>query len=349
MRVNDSLKFFMCLGMMFLFFPGYAFWTMVCGGDLMLNGISALSNPFEGLKKTFKGADVVIANLEIPLTSFKIGTSRKSLSELREKKQFILKADPAHAPYLKETGFQLLSLGNNHAMDYGREGLFEMLYLLQLHHLEATGAGSMWHATHPVKMRTREGKIVGLISYLAFMSKEALYKCSPVTASLPGVAALDFGCKVGDQAKQRLYEIVKEAKKECDFLVVALHWGHEKKTIPTAYQVDLGRAWVEAGADCILGSHPHVLQGAEIYLGKPVFYSLGNLISPRPSSTALFKCCYQDQKLTGIQMIPCQIQSGKVNVDESVNQNQVKSKFIQLCKEIQCRYPKSGSTLPKIF
>ncbi len=349
MKISHSLKFFTVLSVIFLPFAGHAFWTMVCGGDLMLNGISASSNPFEGLKKDFKIADVVIANLEIPLTSFKVSTSRKSPAELRGKSQFILKADVSHASYLKETGFQLLSLGNNHVMDYGPAGLFEMLYLLQHHHLEATGAGSMWYATRPAKIRNKEGKRIGLISYLAFMSKEALYKCSPVTENSVGVAALDLSCRIDDQAKQRLNELVQEAKKECDFLAVSLHWGQEKKTIPTAYQVDLGRAWIEAGADCILGSHPHVLQGAEIYLGKPIFYSLGNLISPRPSSTALFKLWYQDNHLTEIQMIPCQIQNGKVSPDESAKKNQMRSKFIQLCGEIQKRYPKPGSALPKIF
>ena len=84
------------------------------------------------------------------------------------------------------------------------------------------------------------------------------------------------------KATERIGELVASGTKGGAFLAVALHWGNEKETLPTPYQVALGRAFVDAGADLVLGHHPHVLQGAEIYRGKPIFHSLGNLVSPRP-------------------------------------------------------------------
>ena len=75
-----------------------------------------------------------------------------------------------------------------------------------------------------------------------------------------------------------LLEEIKKAKETCDFLTVYVHWGIEKSTTPESYQRTLGQQYIDAGADLVIGSHPHVLQGIEYYKGKPIVYSLGNFI-----------------------------------------------------------------------
>ena len=76
----------------------------------------------------------------------------------------------------------------------------------------------------------------------------------------------------------RALEAIKTARGQCDYLVVYVHWGVERETEPKDYQRAMGRQYIDAGADLVIGSHPHVLQGIEYYKGKPIFYSLGNFV-----------------------------------------------------------------------
>ena len=75
-----------------------------------------------------------------------------------------------------------------------------------------------------------------------------------------------------------LLEEIQRAKESCDFLTVYVHWGIERNTKPESYQRTLGQQYIDAGADLVIGSHPHVLQGIEYYKGKPIVYSLGNFV-----------------------------------------------------------------------
>ena len=117
----------------------------------------------------------------------------------------------------------------------------------------------------------------------------------------------------------------------------------ERKTVPDPYQVTLGRGFVEAGADCVLGAHPHVLQGAELYAGRPVFYSLGNLVSPLSGSTGVFKLTFEGRRLKGVEMLPCAIRSGKVEPLLPATWPKAKSRFAVLGATAAAKYknPKS--------
>src|SRR5205814_10411794 len=134
---------------------------------------------------------------------------------------------------------------------------------------------------------------VGMLSYLAFQTAGGRGKCTPATADSPGVAAVVLN-------KDDIESIVHSNKTMCDFLSVALHWGIERQRAPTPYQVSLGRAFIDAGADLVIGSHPHVLQGAEIYRGKPILYSMGNLVSVLPSSTGLIQLTFTGKHLQNL-------------------------------------------------
>ena len=75
-----------------------------------------------------------------------------------------------------------------------------------------------------------------------------------------------------------LVDEIKKLREQCDYLVVYVHWGIERSERPEDYQRSLGKQYIDAGADVVIGSHPHVLQGVEYYKGKPIVYSLGNFI-----------------------------------------------------------------------
>jgi len=311
-------------------------WTMMLGGDIMLNQVSHESKPLISVASLFEGSDFAYANVEIPLTDGKSRTARKTAAELRARSQYILKADPRHISSLTSCGFDTVSLGNNHAMDYGVLGLRQMQSLLTANNILYCGAGeNRQRAAEHAAYTTRDGVRIGMLSFLAFQTQSGRWKCTPATSSSAGVAEITLDPRT-------ILSIVKSVRSQCDLVAVALHWGLEKHTAPSAYQVKLGRAFVDAGADLVIGSHPHVLQGAEMYRSKPILYSLGNLVSPRPGSTGLIRLTYSGTGLKQMQFLPCVISRGSVKpVTKGVD-------FGRLCALVARKYPSKWSRQPRI-
>lgn len=307
-------------------------WTLVAGGDIMFYGIGAKTSPLKEVAATFQKADLSYGNLEIPLTSSKTPTRRKSAEEIKAKHQFILKAEPSHIGNLKGT-FDLVSLANNHAMDYGTQGITETINLLNKAGIQHAGAGmNIYDATTPTIKTLPNGIRVGMISYLAFVSTGGLWKCTPATAKTSGLAGLDLG---GNPQSDRVQDIVRAAKKKCDVLLVALHWGIERQTKPTKYQINLGRNFIRSGADVVLGAHPHRLQGREIYKGKPILYSMGNLISPLPAATAVYTLNFDGTKFKSWDLRPMRNTAGKAKWYSTKEEPAVKRQILALDKLIR--------------
>jgi poly-gamma-glutamate capsule biosynthesis protein CapA/YwtB (metallophosphatase superfamily) len=323
--------------------------TIVFGGDIMLNAVPVQNRPLLDLKPIFQGANLSIANLEIPLTTSRTPTTRKSPEEIKRRHQFILKADPGHAAHLAGVGLDMVSLGNNHTMDYGPGGLKEMTELLRRKRIAYAGAGATRSAAlEPAVVTTSRGKRVALISALAFVTDGAMYKCWPATATEPGIATLSYGGVIGDKAREHMRGLIATARAQADLVIVGVHWGTERQTVPNPYQVQLGRALVDEGADIVWGHHAHVLQGAEIYRGKPILYSMGNLISPLPGETGLVRLSYVVGQKTGFHFMPATISGGKVKLVGTKNEAAHTQRFRNLCALIQQKYPHKGSAAPTI-
>jgi poly-gamma-glutamate synthesis protein (capsule biosynthesis protein) len=286
---------------------------MVFGGDLMLNGISPKAKPLAGVASEFRRADVALANVEIPLTTARTRTRLKSAEEIRRRDQFVLKADPNHIGGLKDAGFDLVSLANNHAMDYGEAGLRQTTSLLEKASIRHAGAGRKDVAYSASVFETRSGVRVALLSALAFISRSAQNKCGPASAKESGVAVIRFDGQIGDPQRKWLKQWVTSARRQADLVIVGLHWGIEKQTKPTAWQVKLGRATIDAGADLVWGHHPHVLQPVEVYRGKPILYSTGNLVSPLSGRSALFRVRFSGSRFTGHQLLPVILRNGRTS------------------------------------
>lgn len=324
-------------------------WTIGVGGDVMLNGISPKVKPLEKLAPYSRACSLFIANQEIPLTNSKTPTTRKSAEAVKARTQFILKADPAHIAGIKMAGFDMVSLGNNHSMDYGPAGLSEMTSLLSKNEITYAGAGMNYaEAWSPASYKGGTNPKVGFSSMLAFMGDGPINTCTPATKNSAGLAGLKLGGVVNKKTLPIIKEIVRRTKEQGEMVIIALHWGIEKQTVPTPYQVQLGRAFIDAGADIVLGHHPHVLQGAEIYRGKPIFYSLGNLISPRPGSTALFSMTYEGTEFSAMSILPCSISGGNVAPSNAKAASSELTRFSKLCDSIQSKFPNKNSKKPKI-
>lgn len=288
-------------------------WTMAVGGDIMLYRISPKTDWPGAIAETFRRADVAYANLEIPLTNAVKATPFKSAADVRAGNQFILKADPGHITHLKKMGFDLLSLANNHGMDYGWPGLKQTIDLLNGAGIKHSGGGANRAASEEVAVYRTKGDLrVGMISALAFVGSAGLNACGPAGEKSPGIAVFRFEGSLGPKAKAEIQRRISNAKRKCDFLIVAPHWGIEKANRPRDWQFQLGRALIDAGADAVFGAHPHVIQGKEVYKGKPILYSTGNFISPRPAASAVYTLTFEGTKFKGWEFRPMANRASKM-------------------------------------
>ena len=181
-------------------------------------------------------------------------------------KAFTFAADPENVKYLKELGVDVAGLANNHVFDYGEQGLLDTLATLGAAGIPYVGAGhNINEAASPVYVKA--GPLT-----IAYVAAERAEKVQIVTQEAtedqPGV----LRCYEND----RFIESIKEAAGKADYVIALPHWGTEHATELEDVQTEGARAYIDAGADAVIGAHPHILQGIEYYNGKPIVYSLGN-------------------------------------------------------------------------
>lgn len=239
--------------------------TIVAVGDIMLGGTAedvllkeGYDYPFKHVKPLLNHADIVIGNLEGPLTSI-------CNSDMVLDKEYVFRS-PAEkvAPALKNTGFNLLNLANNHILDYGTQGMHDTSKALSDIGISSVGVGeNINQARAGTLMNTQNGKVAFLSYSLTF--PEAFW----ATDTSAGTA---FG------HKQQIISDIKRLKTLTDSVIVSFHWGREKTTDLRPYQPKLAHAAIDAGASVVLGHHPHVLQAIEKYNEGLIIYSLGNFV-----------------------------------------------------------------------
>lgn len=201
--------------------------------------------------------DLMVGNLELPITTG--GTPVEGTP-------YVYKGSPDALPAMRDAGFDVLSLANNHALDQGLEGMRDTMK-----HLTDAGIGFMGvgendkEAFAPLIQETKGLKVafVGVSEVIPFAEMKA-------DSNVPGIAET--------YETTRAVASIKSAEEEADIVVVMVHWGEDGKDTPENYQKNMARAYIDAGADLVIGSHPHVLQGFETYKGKWIAYSLGNFV-----------------------------------------------------------------------
>lgn len=229
-------------------------------------------------------ADIAFVNLEAPLT-------RRGV---RAEKQNTLRADPGQVDDLVAAGVEVVSLANNHMLDYGIDGLLDTLAVLERAGVRQVGGGKTLEAARQAVVLEGPG---GRIGFLAFAS--TLPQGFAAAAERPGIAPIHVTAAfvVENPLAQEqpgtpppvvtfplaqdvdaTCEAVRRLKAQADLVVVSAHWGVAGQDAIMDYQRQVGRALIDAGCDLILGHHPHRLHGVEFYRGAPIFYSLGNFV-----------------------------------------------------------------------
>jgi poly-gamma-glutamate synthesis protein (capsule biosynthesis protein) len=231
-------------------------------GDIMLErdlitlmDRNGSSYPFDALRELLDGADVTIGNLEGTFTD----------RGVQADKFYTFRTPTRHVAGLAQAGFDVVSLGNNHAMDYGAQGLEDTIATLDNAGLLHSGAGLDAAAARRPAFLDVNGLRIAFLSYNAAALSEAF----PAGPATPGVAVAEVAA---------IQQDVAAALEDADVVVVSLHAGSEYTDQPTSEQMTLSRAAIDAGAAVVLGHHPHVLQAWEQYGGGYIFYSLGNFV-----------------------------------------------------------------------
>jgi len=214
-------------------------------GDIMFDRGVRLAmrngaNPFTYVSNQtfFKEADIVIANLEGPITE----------SGNCQKKAYSFKFPSRTAELLSNSGVDLVNLSNNHSFDCFGQGVSDTRKNLDLFKVGYFGGGTL------------------LESYLIQEVKGKKIAYIGIDETIPTVSIPSF------------YPLISKLKSENDYVVVHIHWGTEYSKIATALQQEIGHRLIDSGADVIFGHHPHVIEPVEVYKNKVIFYSLGNFI-----------------------------------------------------------------------
>lgn len=237
--------------------------SLIAVGDIMLSrNVAAKMRrygqdyPFLKVADYLKTGDLVFGNFELPITP----------GRLIKSGEMIFRAEPGVEEVLKKFGFSILSLANNHTPNFGAKGLKDTFAYLKKAGINYVGAGeNLAEAEAPVFIEKN-----GItFAFLAYNDADVVPKSYFATNKTPGTAFMD---------KARMTEAVKKAKERADFVIVSMHSGVEYVHEPNKSQKEFARAAIDAGAEMVIGHHPHVIQRAEKYKGKYIFYSLGNFV-----------------------------------------------------------------------
>jgi poly-gamma-glutamate synthesis protein (capsule biosynthesis protein) len=231
-------------------------------GDLMLGRslspqmlASRDGFPFAYTGDYLRSFDLTVGNLECVVST---------LGSPIPGKQFTFEANPVGFERLQNAGFDVVSVANNHSGDYGQQAFMDMLDHLPAHGIVSLGGGADLAAAHaPIIQKVR----TTTVGFLAYCEIEPFSFAA--TATAPGHAWLDPTLMRAD---------ISALRPRVDYIIVFTHWGIEYQTLPDVDQQAMAHLAIDAGADLVVGAHPHVRQTVELYRGKPIIYSLGNFV-----------------------------------------------------------------------
>jgi len=244
-----------------------------------------LDYPFWKIKAELLKYDFIFANMESPITKRGVPVTDKS---------YIFRVKPEDAVCLKDLKIDAVSISNNHLRDYNHEGMVDTIATLDRLNIMHTGGGrNLAEARRPVLLKSGDTGIV----ILAYCNRPPLDYYA--TEDRPGIAPLDMRIISDDIAAHKLSD---------NIVVVSLHWGIEQTSRPQSFQITMAHQIIDAGADAVVGHHPHWPQGIEIYRNRPIIYSLGNFINgyinPIEQDNIAVAFYYAGTRLEKMKVIP---------------------------------------------
>lgn len=305
--------------------------TLVFSGDVMLGRqVSRVMKqrggfyPFERVAPWLQAGDLTFGNLECPLSSRGAPLPGKGIW---------FRGEPEDAVTLREAGYDLLSIANNHTLDYDSPAFLDTIGFLKEQGIDPVGGGrDSGAASKPVIRRVGKTRV----AYLAATEMADIFWSYQYPRTLeakpdqPGVWKLD---------REQLVKAVRSLRGQADLIVVSLHWGTEFADYPTAEQQATAHALVNAGADLIIGHHPHCLQGLEYYRGGVIAYSLGNFVYDRQTRSKsqeglLMKAVYSDHRLQKLILYPVLISQEQALIANGRDAGRILERAATLSQEL---------------
>lgn len=265
-------------------------------GDVNLNETSYPAKKYDSEGKDIKGclsedlleemisADIMMLNNEFAYSTRGTQTPDKS---------YTFCADPSRVEIMQKMGVDIVSLANNHALDYGPDALEDTFTTLDGAEIDYIGAGeNLARAKAPM--------------YYSIGDKTIAYvAASRVVFAMDWYASENGLGMIGTYDPTLILESIKEAEANSDFVIMYVHWGVERAEFPEDYQRNLAKMYIDAGADAVIGCHPHVMQGMEFYQGKPIIYSLGNFwFNNSTKESGMIKLYLNPDDTVQIQLLP---------------------------------------------
>ena len=234
-------------------------------GDVMfarnMAGVLSMdSSPFAGVSNVTSNVDLLLINFENAAT----------YSENAVKSDIPFKCNPEYVPLARANNNTVAALANNHVMDYGYVGMNDTIAYLKDAGITTIGVGNSEDEAHQAVTQEINGRKVTILNYMDASSfTEYPYEMIPyANGSSPGYSIYD-----SEDAQKQIAE-----NNDSDIIIVYMHFGNEYMHAPSEAQQNIAHELIDYGADVVVGTHPHVAQGVEMYNGKPIFYSLGNFM-----------------------------------------------------------------------
>ena len=252
--------------------------------------------PFKYAEPFFRSSDYVTGNFEAAVTD-------GNEDEYVKADKFIhLNTDRDSVTALKKMNFSALTVANNHAMDFTEQGILDTKKAFEQENLDLVGYGeNLQEARNNISIQDVNGFKIATLGFTDIYGKEF-----PVQRSKPGVLTTD---------PTIMLPMVAKAKKQADFVMVHMHWGIEYDANPQPRQKKLAEALSEAGADVIIGHHPHVISSVDVYNDTVIFYSLGNFVFDqgwsRTRHSALAQMIFQKDGTARFEVLPMNIREGQ--------------------------------------
>ncbi len=265
-------------------------------GDLI--AANGTNWPWGGVAQTLSAADLTMVNLECCVST---------RGSPMPNKKWTFRAAPSALEGVKNAGIDVVSVANNHVLDFGQQAFLDTLSYLDQYGIARVGGGAnAAEARRPAILEAGGFKV-------GYLAATAIYPVGEWVAgdTRPGI--------LPSHSEATVMQAVKDLKKQADFVVVSVHWGVEREHSANSYQQRYGRALVDAGADLVIGHHPHVLQGMEVYKDKLIAYSLGNFVFTTATrdgqDSGILLVTLDDQGLAAARLLPVFTDSGRPELE----------------------------------
>jgi len=274
-------------------------WELVVGGEIIYGrGVQERvekygdpARPFAKVRDILRRADLAIATLEAPLSGEKNKYCDTCLT-------FV--GNESYVTGIVDSGIKAVSMAANHIGDAGPKGVMDTMRTLAKAGIASFGAGADDEAARRPAILTTPGGRLALLAY-ADVPPEA-YRA---TATRPGYAALVHD----DKGYEAVRADIAAARRVADIVIVVTHWGIEYEDQPRPWIVNAAHMMVDAGADVVMGDHPHWVQSVEVYNGHYIAYSVGNFVFDQMWSTetrqgSLHRLFFDGTRLTSVRIVP---------------------------------------------